>query len=218
MKDYSLCKQGNSDYIVDIFVDSNDTYTVVFADGRRFRNIEVTKENLEKVKKAQEEQAKRGLSNLGIFKSRKTKSGFATFMSGIGAGALAYGATYIPTIQEAISTQNPVLIAAGIGTVAVLGAIPCFTRFVKNKGIVQELEKIKYRNQHRKDLDRFREYPNSLAGINGNTRAVLLSEKDPFSIINVDDFTEEDLKQIISNIHSEEGYQFTYSKKQSKSK
>lgn len=218
MKDYSLSEDENGEYITNIkYNRDKNTYIILFADGSRMINVAANEDNLEKIKKAQEEQAERGVENLNVFINRKAKDGIMSFISGIGTATIASCFCTSP-ILNSITSEHPVITIAGIGIISILGAIPAYVKFKKNKEIVEEIEKIKYRNAHRETLDTFRDYPNALTGISSNTASSLVSLDDPFSILNIDEYTEEDLKNIIDNIHKEEKFDFEYPKKYSKSK
>lgn len=212
MKDYSLNEQEREQFITDVYEDTNHTLTVVFADGRCFRNLAITKENLEKIKMVQEEQAKIGLKNMEVFRKKKNLSSIATVASGVLAATASISAANIPAIQDSLQSQHPIVTIAGVGVITILGMIPAYTKLVKNCSILKELHKIKYRNRHQDMLNRYRQYPNSLEGIDHSARFTLQHDEDPFSVINMDYYSQEDLRTIVSNIEREEVYQFHYAK------
>ena len=68
MKDYTVDENGKSRYVMNFTRGKNNTYTIYFADGSVFENIEANAENLRRLKELQEQQAKRGVENLSVFK------------------------------------------------------------------------------------------------------------------------------------------------------
>jgi len=210
MKDYTIDEKGKSNYVVNFTRGKNNTYTIYFADGSVFENVEVNDENLRKLKMVQEQQAKRGVENLSVFRNRKTKSGVMTGASAIGSAVAATAVTMIPAVGELLQGQNPLVVGAGIGVITILGAIPAYTKFRRDKAAVKELEKIKYRDEHREDLDAYGSYANALSGLNPDLRAKIKRSKEPFSIIHIDSFSAEDLEKIISNIEREKQFDFIY--------
>ena len=218
MKDFRLDRKAEPKYILDvkteeeIVVGENDsketreTLSIVFADGRVFRNVEYSEENLKKIIDQQEKQAKAGVGNISVFEKRKTRAGIMTAASIIGGpviGAVAAG--LLP---------NPFTVAIGAGILTVATAVPAVCSLVKNAGKVSELSKIKYRDEHRRELESFSDYENSLVGLSSRKRkwfSEMVEEgNDPFSITEIDEFSQSDLQQIIENIDTEKTYKFTY--------
>lgn len=212
MKNYAINAKDNEKYIQYVEKNRDGTITIVFADGRVFDNIVCCEENLEKIIAVQEEQAKKGIDNYKIFKTKENKSKALTLISGIGTLAVTTGITMAPAVNNALSSQSPVLVAAGVGLITILGTIPAFAKLRRDRGKVKELEKLRYRNKHKKELDSYAEYPNALAGIYPDTAKWISSTKDPFSILNIDEYSQYDLEQIVSNINVEKSYDFTYKK------
>ena len=207
MLNYSLNKEDEKKFVKCI-KESGNGLDIVFADGSVFKGVKVCDENIEKVNAVQEEQAKKGLSNYKVFKNRERGSKLG-MISGGGAGL---GASIVAAANFA-SSVSPVLIPVGIGVVTVLGAIPAFCKFVKNRRILGELDKISYRNEHMSDLANYRDYPNSLAGMSNNKRKYFEKSEKPFSLVNVDKYDIEDLSRIVGNIEKEESFGFSYCKK-----
>lgn len=216
MKDYVMEPQDASSYILDIWKDGNGTISVQFADGRIFQKISACEENLQKIAAAQEAQAAKGIDNYVKFHKDETRCRRNTFFSGVGAFALSTGATFIPAVQNALSGQSPLIKVAGIGIITVLGMIPAYAKLTRASDKVQELDKIRYRDAHMSELSQYRDYPNSLSGMNPRTAAWFRSTEDPFSILNIDFYNRSDLEQIVDNIGVEKTYQFTYPRRGSR--
>lgn len=211
MKDYTIDDEGKSRYVLKFKRGkTNNIYNIYFADGSVFENVQANEENLRKLEDMQEQQAKRGVENLSLFRHRKTKSGIMTGLSAIGSAAAATAMTMVPAIGELLRGQNALAVGAGIGVITILGTIPAYSKFKRSKEKVVELEKIKYRNEHREDLDNYEEYVNALSGLDTDLKARIKRARDPFSIIYIDSFSEDDLKKIVSNIEREKEFDFIY--------
>ena len=215
MKDYTLDGESRKKFIKDMFLADDGTLTIVFADGTCFHHIANTPENVEKVRKIQEAQAKAGLKNLKRFNRRSYIYGFSSVLGAFASGFLCTGVMdqVYPVIY-----QNNLASAACIGAAFVIGAAPWLSKFAKTAETVGELKKIQYRNQHRRELDAYLDYPNALSGVENKQHFAYSIEhgEDPFSVLNVDCFSREDLETIVKNVERESEIQFTYQKKISK--
>ena len=147
MNDYSLNNNEKSDYIVDIHLNGDKTFDVIFLDGSRMNGILGTKENYSKVKKKMEEQAKNGVQHYSIFKKDQKKSVARTIAiaSGIGACSISL-CSAVPTLSQIVS-KNPPVTVLGIGAVTLLGTLPSIRRMRQSSKRLEELDKIKYRDQ-----------------------------------------------------------------------
>lgn len=208
MKDYSLSKEAEKDYIVHVYQHDNNTYTVVFADGRVFENVDVCDENFDKLTSILEEQAKHGVQNIDTFRRRATKSGVMTACVGALLTAASVGISSMPTLQG----QDPIFVASTLGMITILGTIPAFAKLKMDCDKVHELEKLQFRNRHLDVLSSYKDYPNSLAGLSRDQKSMMGYYENPFHIMNMDSFTEEDLRTIVTNIRQEKALQFVYHK------
>lgn len=208
MKDYTLNEKDKAFYITDLIKNRDGTYSVRFADGNVFKNIEANQDNLNKINQIQEDQAREAVSKYKVFKNNVNHSilgvtaSLSTFL--IGSSAIA------------ISCFNGVgvpLKIAGVGVITLLGSIPSISKLNRDKSKIKELDKIKYRNQHIRELNSFRDYENSLSGISKDTARKVTYTSNPFSILNIDNYSKGELEYIVSNINVEKEYQFTYKKK-----
>ena len=226
MKDFRLSHSDGSKYILDVKTKECVTVTekneeevtealsIVFADGRVFKNVEYSEENLAKIIAQQEKQAKDGVENIDVFKKRKTKAGIMTTAAMIGgpvAGAVAAG--LLP---------NPFTVAIGAGILTLAAAVPAVCSLVRNSGKVTELRKIQYRDENRAKLNEYSNYENALVGLSTRKRnwftEMAEEQQDPFCITEIDSFTQDDLEQIMKNMETEKTYKFTYVKKPTASK
>ena len=217
MKNYILDGKGEESYIAKVIECKDGSLSVKFADGRVFNNVEACDENLQKIIAVQEEQALKGIEHYKEFKTKECNATALTVLSGIGALGISTGVSMIPAVQTALSSENPVVVAAGIGVITILGTIPALTKLCREKKRVKELDKLRYRKNHLSDLKRFKKYPNSLAGVDTSVAEWMKTSDDPFCILNIDEYSRDDLEQIMSNIRVEKEYDFTYEKGKSRS-
>ena len=215
MKDYSLDKEQAKHYIKDfrtVKTENGDEYEIIFADGTVFKNVKAEEANLQKIERIQEEQARAGVTNKEVFISRRTKTGILTGISAVVAGAAGYGLT---TLASTMGLVDPtaITLAIGTGVITILGSIPAFSKLMQNCGKVKELEKIEYRDTHKEQLSHIDGYANSLVGVSSKVARLIEEEQNPFSILNIDSFSQEDLEQIIDNMEREQktGLQYTKS-------
>ena len=225
MKDFRLERKANPKYILNVEPvtgpatesgEPEELLEVTFADGRVFRNIRSTDENIATIVAQQEKQAQEGVENLSVFKRRKTLSGVMSAASVVGGPFIVKAVTSLcEGAQQAESDPLTFAISAGVVTLAAL--IPSLCSLVKNAGKVKELNKIKYRTEHREELTTYTEYENSLVGLSPRKQEWFESAVeqgfDPFCITEIDSYSEADLRQIMDNIETEKTYQFTYQAK-----
>ena len=213
MKVYVTKKNEKKKYIKDVKECNDGTLEIKFADGRKFINIEKNDENIEKINKVQEEQAKKGLDNYVVFKNRFIKAIVYLGCSGLATGLiLAAGLTY--------SQMTPVELFTGLGVINVFGTIPSFCKLMRNKLKMNELDKVSFRDNNIEKLKSYKNYENSLAGLDSST-SNYFNESSPdkaFTIVNVDNYKKSDLETIASNIDTEESLGFTYVKKKEDNK
>lgn len=216
MKDYSLDKEQSKHYIKDfrtVKTENGDEYEIIFADGTVFKNVQANEENLKKIERIQEEQAKKGVENKETFISRRTKTGVLTGLSAVAAGIAGYGLT---TLASTMGFVDPTAItfAIGTGVITILGSIPAFSKLMQNHAKVKELEKIEYRDTHTEQLENIEAYANSLVGVPSKVARLIEEEQNPFSILNIDSFSQEDLETIIDNMEREKQTGLQYVKSQ----
>ncbi len=210
MKDYTLDQNSKKKYIVDMFVAENKTITIIFADGTRFENIAYTDDNLDLIAKVQEGQAKVAVNKLPIFR-RKASNADLGMCAATGAAFIVGGCLSCFTSV----CHSPAESVALVGTVTLCGFIPSFIHAIHEKEKLKELEKIKYRDDHRDELDSYKELPNSLAGVKNRRHFAFCRshEEDPFSILAIDCFSKKDLETIVDNVERENEFGFTYQKR-----
>ena len=216
MKDYSLDKEQSKHYIKDfrtVKTENGDEYENIFADGTVFKNVKADEANLQKIERIQEEQAKKGVENKETFISRRTKTGVLTGLSAVAAGVAGYGLT---TLASTMGFVDPTAItfAIGTGVITILGSIPAFSKLMQNHAKVKELEKIEYRDTHTEQLENIEAYANSLVGVPSKVARLIEEEQNPFSILNIDSFSQEDLETIIDNMEREKQTGLQYVKSQ----
>lgn len=213
MKEYIIDENERKQYITNFTREKNGTLSVEFADGRVFNNIEYSDENIEKIITIQEEQARRGIDHYKVFKRRLNTSKIKTAAAFVGTLGASIGATFIPAVSQAVESNHPLVVCLGIGAVTVLGTIPAYAKLYRDSKVVEELDKIKYRDTHRKELATIRDHENSLAGLDQHRTGWMKRVEDPFSIANIDRYDIEDLETIVDNINVENNLGLTYVKR-----
>lgn len=224
MKDYRVNKKEQPAYIIEAVPGTYtvqekgktadvETLEVHFADGKVFKNVKYDKENLDKIIKRQEEQAAQGVENLPVFKRRLTLSGIMAAASIVGGPFIA--ANVVPAVEQAMQVESdPTRISLATGVLVLCGVIPSAVSALKNLPIIKELKKIKYRDEHREQLDHFDDYENALVGLTEAQQTDYLEAKstqeDPFCITKIDQFTIGEMETIVENIEREKAFQFTY--------
>ena len=238
MKDYTIKAEEKKDYILDFeevtegkrkplfgkrttdkevsedtqVEEDTRTYNIYFADGKKFGKVVASEANLKKIEEIQERQATAGVSNMKFFKARRTKSGIMTAVSaavstGVGV-ALTSAATGI-----GLADPTGLTFAIGTGIITILGTIPAFAKFMKDRGTVKELEKIEYRNDHNETLGQIQNYDNALVDVSSEVVQLIEEETHPFSILNIERFSQKDLETIIDNIGRQNRTGLEYVKK-----
>ncbi len=224
MKDYTLSKDEERDYIKDFIEEANGTYTVVFASGKKFTNISPTDNNLATLIRQQEAQARDAVANYDRFVIKRNIDGVLTTLSGVAAGIGGHAISMLPLVQSTIG-NNPFVVAAGIGTIAVLGAIPMGAKLVRDCGRVRELKKIKMRDENAERLNQILtslEHRNRLQGLKQESkdrlREVMHEGWNPWSIMFVDEpyFDLKEMQTLLDNGEIQDKYGFEYTKRPSK--
>ena len=207
MKVYVSKKNDKRKYIKNVKDCNDGSLEIEFADGRVFKNIERNDENIKKINKIQEEQARKGLDNYVVFKNRFIKAIVYLGCSGFATGLV---------LATALTSQmTPVELFTGLGVINVFGTIPSFCKLLRNKLKMNELDKVSYRDNNIDILKNYKNYENSLVGLDSCT-SNYFNESSPdnaFAIVNADNYEKSDLETIVSNIDREESLGFTYAKK-----
>ena len=204
MKDYSLDREAKERFITNVVYHRNHTFTIYFANGKKLSGIDSTKENLLKVKKVLDDQARRGIESSFVFERKKRNSGLLAAVSTTG---------FVVSLLWANSsemTKSSSIGIYGLGAISLFAGIPSFVDYIRNKKKIQELDKIRYRNENMSKLESIQKYPNSLNGVSSQLKDIISKDKDPFSMFHLDDYSKEDLEKIVSNVELEEDFQFTY--------
>ena len=191
MKNYTRKREDDTNYITSCTLGDDDTIEVKFADGTIYRP-EATEENIRKVRDAMESQVTQGLTNYSYFK----RNGFVSAAIAI----LGTGASVIAASSEtAALTQTAATIVMGAGS---LTSILGFAGFIKNQGILSELDKFKVRNEHQADL----------VNLPRKLREHINTHDDPFNALYADLYRSKHITTISKEIAREKTYNFTYSK------
>ena len=213
MKDYSI-GDNKKRYILKIEKNQEDgTFTVFFADGTKLNDVEANEANIRKVIETQAKQAKFAVDNKEVFVGKKTKAGIMTSLFTGSVLAATIAVSNIPVVDRVLAAQDPVVVAAGIGVITVLGSIPGFAKLMRESAKVTELEKLEYLRDNMNKLGSYKNYHNSLNGLSKKVASHFGESKDPYCILDIDEYDIKDLKTIMENIEKEESFGFTYKKK-----
>lgn len=205
MQDYTLNEKEKENYIQEVIKKPNKTLEITFASGRVFKNIEYNEENLSKIVTVQEEQVQKAIANKKVFKDKQGYAKMATLLT----LSLSTAASTLGSMTLIANSVDPVFVGVGVGVLMIFSNIPSTYKLVKNSEKLKELEKLAYRNEHKDQLDRIKEYENALAGLPRKKRQKF-RQKDPFSILHVEQFSQKDLETIVENIEKEDSFQFAY--------
>ena len=211
MKCYAKNKEEKKIWIKKV-LQHGDKYEIVFADGTRFL-ADVNKENFDKLMEELEIQADTAVEKLPTLVFKKTLSGIMIPTVFTAIPAAYCGVCSIPAVQDLVNSQDPMKILIGLGVITVLGTIPVCAKFVKNRGMVAEAKKLKYRADHREELEDVADSlidSNILVGVSPKARRHFETQDNPMSIYYIDEYDEKDLRRIVSNIHREEHLGLSY--------
>ena len=184
-------------YITTI-IDNGETFSIKFADGTVYTGYENNEDNLKTVIDIMELQAQEAKDDKMYFESKGAKTIISTLagttlvawvIEELGANASNF---------EQILTATGAIIIAGLMTGGVLAYI--------NAEKLKEIEKLELRSFMREDLENISDYPHALLGVRKSLAEFVRNSKDPFSIINSDQYTTEDLRKINKNISREKVY------------
>ena len=212
MRDFTINNKEKETYIKDIRKINNkgiETYQITFADGRKFNNITAQEDNLKKIIAVQEKQAEDGIKRKKIFVNKKNKYKFGTITGLIASGII--GSSFISNFNTMAYDAKTLSIYGG--TLVLTGTVYSLIQYARNKNKVLEIDKIDYRNKNIDELKNLYNYENSLNGISKDKQKFFKNEKDPFSIVDIDNYSKKDLEAILSNIEREKVYNFKYEEK-----
>ena len=226
MRDYRINKQEDPFYITTTDVvksglegkEKPTSFNIHLANGTILKGQEYTKENLEKVKAKQEQQATDGVANAPKFRFRRTAAGITNGLSLAVASAPVLSNIFVQSMEQASQMESePSKIVLAAGVLGIVGVITSALSLKKNVPIVKELDKLEYRDAHREELNNLGKYYNSLANL-PETRAEEIEEirangEDPFGVDRIDSFTTSEMKTIVDCIEAEKTLGFTYVKR-----
>ncbi|MBQ6324020.1 MAG: hypothetical protein IJI22_04210 [Bacilli bacterium] len=211
MKCYAKNKDEKQVWVKKVF-QHGDQYEIIFADGTRFF-ADVNEENFDKLMEELEIQADKAVEALPRLVAKKTLTGIMIPTVFTAIPAACFGVATIPAVQDLVYSQEPMKVLIGIGAITVLGTIPVCAKFIKEKGMVKEARKLKYRFENREYLDEIEDkadYPNALVGLSSRAKRHFETQENPMSIFYIDEYSEEDLRKIVSNVRREEHLGLSY--------
>lgn len=192
-------KDDKHTYITEI-IDNGETFSIKFADGTVYTGYESCEENLKTVIDIMEVQAQEAKDDKMYFESKGAK----TIISTLAGTTLAawvveeLGANILNSTFEQIIITTGATIIAGLMTGSVFAYI--------NAEKLKEIEKLELHSFMKEDLENIGDYPHALLGVRKNLAEFIKDSENPFSIINTDQYTTEDLRKINTNISREKVY------------
>ncbi len=192
-------KNDKHTYITEI-IDNGETFSIKFADGTVYTGYESSEDNLKTVIDIMELQAQEAKDDKMYFESKGAKTIVST-LAGTTLAALIVeelGANILNSTFEQIIITTGATIIIGLMTGSVFAYI--------NAEKLKEIEKLELRSFMREDLENISDYPHALLGVRKSLAEFIRNSKAPFSIINSDHYTTEDLRKINKNISREKVY------------
>lgn len=190
--------RANKHTYITTIIDNGETFSIKFADGTVYTGYENNEENLKTVIDIMEVQAQEAKDDKMYFESKGAKAIISTLAGTTLAAWVVEELGANASNFEQILTATGAIIIAGLMTGGVLAYI--------NAEKLKEIEKLELRSFMREDLENISDYPNALYGVRKSLAEFVRNSKDPFSIINSDQYTTEDLRKINKNISREKVY------------
>lgn len=190
--------RANKHTYITTIIDNGETFSIKFADGTVYTGYENNEENLKTVIDIMEVQAQEAKDDKMYFESKGAKAIISTLAGTTLAAWVVEELGANASNFEQILTATGAIIIAGLMTGGVLAYI--------NAEKLKEIEKLELRSFMREDLENISNYPHALLGVRKSLAEFVRNSKDPFSIINSDQYTTEDLRKINKNISREKVY------------
>lgn len=190
--------RANKHTYITTIIDNGETFSIKFADGTVYTGYENNEENLKTVIDIMEVQAQEAKDDKMYFESKGAKTIISTLAGTTLAAWVVEELGANASNFEQILTATGAIIIAGLMTGGVLAYI--------NAEKLKEIEKLELHSFMKEDLENISDYPNALYGVRKSLAEFVRNSKDPFSIINSDQYTTEDLRKINKNISREKVY------------
>lgn len=207
MFDYSLTKDDKKLYILkhEKIKDGNeDKIAVHYADGS-IDIIDDLDDNLDIIEVKKDEQIEEALSLSNRIK-KKIKRSIACGMT-LSTSVCAGGTILMANMP--VDNEAKYIVVAGLGVIY-LGSI--FYSMKKNKP-VEELDKLRFLEENRDNLELYSEYNNSLNGLDNRTRHLIRSRENPYSSLFIEDYDLDTLQTIEDNIERAKYFNYKNKKK-----
>ncbi len=192
-------RTDKSHYITEI-IDNEETFSIKFADGTVYDGYEKNEENLKTVIDAMTMQAQEAKDDKMYFETKGAKTIIATLATTTLAACIIEG------IGTSVLNLNIDQIIAATSATVVVGFITGGRFAYINAEKLKEIEKLELYSFIQDELNNIDDYPNALKGVRKSLTEFVRNSKNPFSIINTDHYTTEDLRRISKNISREKGY------------
>lgn len=190
--------RANKHTYITTIIDNGETFSIKFADGTVYTGYENNEENLKTVIDIMEVQAQEAKDDKMYFESKGAKTIISTLAGTTLAAWVVEELGANASNFEQILTATGAIIIAGLMTGGVLAYI--------NAEKLKEIEKLELHSFMKEDLENISDYPHALLGVRKSLAEFIRNSKAPFSIINSDHYTTEDLRKINKNISREKVY------------
>lgn len=178
-----------------------NSYKITYADGKSY-TVHLDEQALSRLEDVMDRQANQGLQKLSKYLNKEKDLKTIAGVCGIVGAAASLSCE--SSIKMLLNYPIPFTILAG--TVSLVCMIPAGIKLVKNNSKIRELKKIDYCKENKEILEQYQNYSTALDGVDLKTRDKIKVRSNPFSILNIDDFTKKDLEKIVDNIEREKVY------------
>ncbi len=192
-------EKDRNHYITEI-IDNEETFSIKFADGTIYDGYEKSDENLKTVTDIMTQQAIDARKDKMYFETKAAK----IIITSLTATTLAswfieeFGTNIMNLNIEQIIVATSAVIITGFATGGFLAYY--------NTEKLKEIEKLELHDFLQEDLENIEDYPHALQGVRKEVKEFVKNTKNPFSIINTDQYTTDDLRKISKNISREKTY------------
>ena len=192
-------EKDRNHYITEI-IDNGETFSIKFADGTVYDGYEKSEENLKTVIDVMTQQAIDARNDKMYFEEKAAK----IIITSLATTTLS--SWFIEEFGTNIMNLNIEQIIVATGTVIITGFATAGFLAYNNAEKLKEIEKLELYDYLQEDLESIKDYPHALQGLSKGLKEFVKNTKNPFSIINSDQYTTEDLRKISKNISREKSY------------
>ena len=108
-----------------------------------------------------------------------------------------------------VDNEAKAIVVAGLGVIYLGSIIHAY----RKNGAIRELDKLRYLEHNRDNLELYSEYSNSLNGLDNKTKTKIKSRPNPYSSLYVEDYNINTLQTIDNNIDRAKHFKYIEKKK-----